>query len=341
MTSVLVVDDEPTLGRAVQRGLAAHGYDARLCGGTEEAIAVLCSESIDVLVTDLRLVGTDGIDLLQRTRDVSAHTRSVLMSGHATAREYQRALELGAVRVLCKPFTVDELVRAVRQAADCELAFWGNLHGLVLSDVLQMLHYSRRALLLVVHGPRAGRLYFRDGELFHAECGSETGEEALAALLALPAGMLTTEVLPETTSQTITRGFEALLLDAARAVDERSGHLVAVARSSSAPVPITVPDVFAVRPPRNGHDVFARGSGIFANGSGAVDGRREPPAPMRFAPPERASASFDRGLELLRRKDLRGALAEWQRAVELEPDNRTYRANLRRLERLVEPDEPG
>ena len=332
MTSVLVVDDEPTLGRAILRGLIGHGYDARLCGGTEDAIAVLGSDSIDVLVTDLRLVGTDGMDLLQRTRDVSAHTRSVLMSGHATAREYQRALELGAVRVLCKPFTVDELVRAVRQAADCELAFWGSLHGLSLTDVLQMLHFSRRALMLVVHGPRAGRLYFRGGQLFHAECGDVSGEEALAALLALPAGMLTTEALPDDTVQTIRREFEPLLLDAACVVDERSGRASTVTSAvSNVPVPIGAPDAFAVRAPRNGtSDAFARASDL-ASGS-------MPPAP-RWSPTERASTSFDRGLDLLRRKDIHGALVEWQRALELEPENRTYRSNLRRLERLLDKEE--
>jgi len=333
MTSVLVVDDEAALGRALQRGLVSHGYHAQLCGGTEEAIGVLANRSIDVLVTDLRLIGLDGMNLLQRAREVSAHTRSVLMSGHATARDYQRALELGAVRVLCKPFTIDELIRAVRQAADCELGFWGNLHGVSLTDVLQMLHYSRRALLLVIHGSRAGRLYFRDGQLFHAECGSQTGEEALAALLALPAGAITTEALPETNAQTIRREFEPLLLDMARAVDERSGPTPAVANASGPLVPVAVADPFAPRPARNGS------SEIFAQGSGGLSNLHEPSPPMRYSPPERASASFDRGLELLRRKDMRAALVEWQRALELEPDNRTYRINVRKLERLVEEEE--
>src|SRR5262249_4340059 len=98
-------------------------------------------------------------------------------------------------------------------------------------------------------------------------------------------------------------------LDAARALDERS---------SSPPVA----DVFATRP------ALGSGADIFA------PGRNGTTAPRRG--PERASSVFDRGLDLLRQKQLRAALAEWRRALELDPDNRTYRTNLRRLERMVE-----
>jgi CheY-like chemotaxis protein len=339
MTSVLVVDDEPALGKVIQRDLDAHGYDAHLCTGAEEALGLLARISIDVLLTDLRMTGVNGMDLLQRVRQLSARTRAILMSGHATARDYQRAIELGAVRVLCKPFTADELVHAVRQAADCELGFWGRLHGLSLTDVLQMLHYSRRAILLVVHGPRPGRIYFRDGQLFHAESGPEEGEAALRAILTMPAGMLATEALPPTTASTITRPFEVVLLDSVRTLDEEANvPVVLSARGTIPPRPALtlLPDIFAAH--RNGAmhtavDVFDRAR------RPNPESEERPDPPLHWSPPDRASQSFDRGMDLLRRKDLHGALIEWQRAVELEPENRTYRANLRRLERLVEEPE--
>ena len=220
MTSVLVVEDDVLFGRALARDLTEYGLEVLLATSVDDALDALRGRSIDILLTDLRLGSSDGIDLLEKIRDVSSRTRAVLMSGFASARDYQRAVELGAVRVLCKPFTRAELIQTVRQAIDCETGFRGSIHGLSLVDVLQMFNYGRRSVCIHVGGTSPGRLFLREGQLVHAEHRGRVGESAVASILAMPAGSLATAALPEGAEHSIVRDFRAVLLDALRELDE-------------------------------------------------------------------------------------------------------------------------
>jgi hypothetical protein len=144
----------------------------------------------------------------------------VLMSGFATARDYQRAVELGAVRVLCKPFTSSELFQAIEHARDCTSGYSGSVHGLSLIDMLQLYQFGRRSLVIIVVGSPGGQVILRDGAFVHAERGDLVGEAALAALLAAPSGVLRTEPLPPEHPQTIERPPQTVLLDCLRMLDE-------------------------------------------------------------------------------------------------------------------------
>ncbi|HEY5934450.1 MAG TPA: response regulator [Kofleriaceae bacterium] len=220
MTSLLVVDDDEAFRTTIGRDLAEHGYDVSLAPNADEAERRLVAQAIDILLTDLRMPGADGVDLLGRVRTLSPRTRTILMSGYATARDYQRAIECGAVRVLCKPFTSSELLLAIRQAIDCETGFRGNIHGLSLVDLLQMFHYARRSLAIVVDGWMPGHVYLEEGRVIHATYRELAGEDALRAILEMPAGSLRTMVLPDGVPHTVTRDLENLLLDALRLADE-------------------------------------------------------------------------------------------------------------------------
>lgn len=224
MTSVLIVDDDIALRTTISRDLGDQGFTVWLAQDAGEALALLSERAIDVLLTDLRMPGADGIDLLEKIRALSSRTRAILMSGYASARDYQRAIECGAVRVLCKPFTSSELLQAIRQAVDCETGFRGSIHGLSLVDLLQMFHYARRSLAIAVDGLAPGHVFLEDGHVIHAVYRDLHGEAALRAILAMPAGSLRTMVLPPQTPHSITREFRVLLLDSLRTLDEDSLH---------------------------------------------------------------------------------------------------------------------
>jgi CheY-like chemotaxis protein/predicted regulator of Ras-like GTPase activity (Roadblock/LC7/MglB family) len=222
MTSVLIVDDDVAFRTTIGRDLGDQGFAVSLAGNADEATAALARGPIDVVLTDLRMPGADGIDLLATVRTLAPRTRAILMSGYASARDYQRAIECGAVRVLSKPFTSSELLQAIRQAVECETGFRGSIHGLSLVDLLQMFHYARRSLAIVVDGLAPGHVFLEDGHIVHAVYRELLGEPALQSILAMPAGSLRTMVLPQSTPRSITRDFPTLLLDSLRTVDEDS-----------------------------------------------------------------------------------------------------------------------
>jgi hypothetical protein len=85
-----------------------------------------------------------------------------------------------------------------------------------------MFHYARRSVAIVVDGWEPGHVYLREGRVIHAAYRELSGEAALRAILAMPAGSLRTMVIPESTPNTITRDFEGLILDALRQLDESS-----------------------------------------------------------------------------------------------------------------------
>jgi CheY-like chemotaxis protein/predicted regulator of Ras-like GTPase activity (Roadblock/LC7/MglB family) len=222
MTSVLIVDDDVAFRTTIGRDLGEQGFAVSLAHNADEASAILSGSAIDVVLTDLRMPGADGIDLLAKVRTLAPRTRAILMSGFASARDYQRAIECGAVRVLSKPFTSSELLQAIRQAVECETGFRGSIHGLSLVDLLQMFHYARRSLAIVVDGLAPGQVFLEDGHVIHAVYRELQGEPALRSILAMPAGSLRTMVLPQSTPRSITRDFQTLLLDSLRTVDEDS-----------------------------------------------------------------------------------------------------------------------
>ena len=221
MVSVLIVDDDAQLRKALTRALNAHGFDSESAGGYSEALSCLDQKPYDVVITDLRMGDKDGIDLLLALRESPRPTRPILMSAYASAKDSQRAFDLGAIRVLCKPFETRDVIEAIERAVDSSTGYVGVVHGLSLIDMLQMFHYGRRSLSLEVLGKTPGTISIKDGEIVDARYGAEIGELALRMILTLPAGSLRTRSLQHT-APTIQRDFQAMLLDLLREVDEQS-----------------------------------------------------------------------------------------------------------------------
>jgi CheY-like chemotaxis protein len=220
MTSVLVVDDDVPLARALARELRANGYESTSATGYDEALQLMNERNYDVLLTDLRMGDKDGLELIRAIAESFPSTRPILMSAYATARDGERAKALGAVRVLCKPFETIEMLQAVERAAECAHGFTGNLHGLSLMDMLQMFHYAQRSVSVHVRGGPPATIHLSSGEIVHASYGAEQGEPALSQILVLPAGTLQTSPLEDVT-HTVRRAFQPLMLDLLRRLDEK------------------------------------------------------------------------------------------------------------------------
>src|SRR5882724_7520377 len=102
--SVLVVDDSAEMVATLARYLGDHGWEVRTALGGAEALVVFTREPVDVVLTDLRMKGTDGIDVLEEIRRADAQTPVVLMTAFGSVESAVDAIQRGASHYVTKPF---------------------------------------------------------------------------------------------------------------------------------------------------------------------------------------------------------------------------------------------
>jgi DNA-binding NtrC family response regulator len=113
---VLVVDDRPEMAEMIADHLCDRGYEATAMSSGEEALRVLRTRRVDVLVTDLRMPDVDGFDLLSESMDLDPSRTVILMTGYGGLDTALEATQRGAFQFLTKPFRLDALVRVLEQA---------------------------------------------------------------------------------------------------------------------------------------------------------------------------------------------------------------------------------
>jgi DNA-binding NtrC family response regulator len=114
--SILVVDDEPVVQDAVRWLLRSQGYDVDTAGNGEEALSRIAHREFDVVVSDIKMPGLNGLDVLERSRALKPNLSVILMTGYASLETAIEALRLGASDYLRKPFELDDLTLSVERA---------------------------------------------------------------------------------------------------------------------------------------------------------------------------------------------------------------------------------
>lgn len=108
-STVLIVDDERTLARAVKAFLTEAGYEAEVAGDAEKALELVETLRPDVVFADVRLPGMNGIDLLRKIRDFDPAIPVIIMTAHGTIEGAVEAVKLGAFDYMKKPVDLEEL----------------------------------------------------------------------------------------------------------------------------------------------------------------------------------------------------------------------------------------
>jgi two-component system response regulator HydG len=114
--TLLVVDDSEATREVLQRNLAAAGYKVLTAPGVAEALKVLDGTAVDLVVTDLKMPGVSGMDLVRHVRENLRDTEVMMITGYATVEGAVQAVKTGAEEYLAKPFTDEELLAAVSRA---------------------------------------------------------------------------------------------------------------------------------------------------------------------------------------------------------------------------------
>ena len=114
--TILVVDDEKPQRDILQEILTSAGYDVTSAASGEAALKFAKERSFDLALTDLKMTGMDGIELLQQLLALDSSIIVILLTAHGTIESAKDALRRGAFDYLQKPFERDALLGTIKRA---------------------------------------------------------------------------------------------------------------------------------------------------------------------------------------------------------------------------------
>ncbi|HIJ89971.1 MAG: response regulator [Desulfobulbaceae bacterium] len=117
-TRLLVVDDEPIVGKRLKQVFGKIGFEIETYTDSSAALAAMAAKSFDIVITDLKMEGIDGIEVLKRVRVMNPETRVIIITGYASADTAELAEQQGVFAFLAKPFRLDELKQVIQRAIE-------------------------------------------------------------------------------------------------------------------------------------------------------------------------------------------------------------------------------
>ena len=115
---VLVVDDEGAIRYSVSKTLQRIGYQVDEAASGEEALDMIARHEYEVILTDIRMPGLSGVDLLKRIKDISPDAIVILMTGYASLGTAVESLRLGAHDYLIKPSSSQDIRQSVARGVE-------------------------------------------------------------------------------------------------------------------------------------------------------------------------------------------------------------------------------
>ena len=113
---ILVVDDAINTQEILRRNLESKGFGVIVCSSVPDAVDILGHSRIALVITDLKMPGGSGMDLIRHVRENYSDTEVIMITGFPTVKGAVEALKTGAEEFLAKPFTAEELFQAVGSA---------------------------------------------------------------------------------------------------------------------------------------------------------------------------------------------------------------------------------
>ncbi len=115
-SNVMVLDDEPIVGERLKDAFEKEGLSVEVFTESAQAVARLKEASFAVVVTDMKMRGPSGIDVLRLVKETSPSTHVIVITGYATIETNHEAKAHGAFEFIAKPFKTQELVKLVLKA---------------------------------------------------------------------------------------------------------------------------------------------------------------------------------------------------------------------------------
>jgi len=118
MPKILVVDDEKVALKNLEHIMKKEGYEVVGTQSGQNALKLLREQSFDLVLTDLRMEKVDGIQILQKCRELCPDTEVIMITGFATLESAVETMKHGAFYYIAKPFKLDEVRKVVKEALE-------------------------------------------------------------------------------------------------------------------------------------------------------------------------------------------------------------------------------
>lgn len=115
--SVLIVDDDTVICNLLSLYLKRYGYEPEYVNSGGEALEKLAMQCYRAVITDLKMAGISGHDIIRHVKETTPDTVVVMITGSCDARDRELALVSGADYFFFKPFTMNDIVQSIEQTA--------------------------------------------------------------------------------------------------------------------------------------------------------------------------------------------------------------------------------
>ncbi|HHB77251.1 MAG TPA: response regulator [Desulfobulbus sp.] len=115
-TSILILDDEPIVGKRLKPSLEKKGYEVESFTSSKEALERIEERSFDIVVTDLKMEGMDGMQFLTLVKEKYPDIEVIVITGFATMATARESYNKGVFDFLAKPFKLGEIVEVIGRA---------------------------------------------------------------------------------------------------------------------------------------------------------------------------------------------------------------------------------
>lgn len=116
MNTILVVDDEPNYRIVFTELLRGEGFEVCTAQCGEEGISMIKKIALDLVITDMRMPGMDGLELLNEAKEINKDLPVIIVTAYGETEKLATAMQAGAFCYMSKPFNNDDLIVNVRKA---------------------------------------------------------------------------------------------------------------------------------------------------------------------------------------------------------------------------------
>ncbi len=229
---ILIVDPNYSLDSSIALRMSNDGYVVTGVVDARKAAKVIMDSGTDLVISEVNLPGTDGIQLCRALRKNAgaAHIPFFFLTAEEGERLAAECLEAGADDFLKKPVDLDLIslkirhILSIKALKETKRGITGSLTDMSATDIIQSLTSGEKDVEVTLENREGekGQIYIQEGEVIHSQAGDLDGEEAFYSLMNWQAGAFEVVACSTFPPRTIHSSTMSLLMEGARLADEVS-----------------------------------------------------------------------------------------------------------------------